>query len=210
MTRIIFIFLVYIISATSVYAEKKTTDAENLEFSKSCFNQTKNFLQPKFVEGMNNLIDLRNFKQHNDRFGDDLNISREYSYWPSEIKKINSNGATIETKIKISFEYTSDDSGGGGDKQMHINSNLFQCVFQNVKRGEFPQPNFFSTDVGPINLIYAYQWGEECNPFVSYTCSDIDTYVKVTKSTKASYTSKLNDTWYKNYSVNALNYFSEK
>ena len=85
MIRVVYIFLVYIISATSVYAEKKTTDAENLEFSKSCFNQTKNFLQPKFKEGMTNLIDLNNV--NNDRFGDDLNISREYSYWPSDIKK---------------------------------------------------------------------------------------------------------------------------
>ena len=115
MIRVVYIFLVYIISATSVYAEKKTTDAENLEFSKSCFNQTKNFLQPKFKEGMTNLIDLNNV--NNDRFGDDLNISREYSYWPSEIKKINTNGATIETKIKISFEFTSNDNGGWGEKK---------------------------------------------------------------------------------------------
>ena len=208
MIRVVYIFLVYIISATSVYAEKKTTDAENLEFSKSCFNQTKNFLQPKFKEGMTNLIDLNNI--NNDRFGDDLNISREYSYWPSEIKKINANGATIETKIKISFEFTSNDNGGWGEKKKHKNSNLFRCVFQNVKKGEFTKPDFFSTDVGSINLIYAYQWGEECNPLNSNTCSAIDTYVKVTKSTKASYISKLNDTWYENYSVNALSYFSEK
>ena len=63
MIRVVYIFLVYIISATSVYAEKKTTDAENLEFSKSCFNQTKNFLQPKFKEGMNNLLDLKEYNK---------------------------------------------------------------------------------------------------------------------------------------------------
>lgn len=71
------------------------------------------------------------------------------------------------------------------------------------------EPDFFSTDVGPINLIYPYQWGEQCKPIVN-TCSDIDTYVKVTKSTKGSSISKLNDTWYKNYSVNALSYFLVK
>ena len=48
------------------------------------------------------------------------------------------------------------------------------------------------------------------NSLNSNTCTAIDTYVKVTKSTKASYISKLNDTWYENYSVNALSYFSEK
>jgi hypothetical protein len=98
MIRVVYIFLVYIISATSVYAEKKTTDAENLEFSKSCFNQTKNFLQPKFKEGMTNLIDLNNV--NNDRFGDDLNISREYSYWPSKIKKLILMGLRLKQKLK--------------------------------------------------------------------------------------------------------------
>ena len=98
MIRVVYIFLVYIISATSVYAEKKTTDAENLEFSKSCFNQTKNFLQPKFKEGMNNLLDLNNI--NNDRFGDDLNISREYNYWPTEIKKLILTGLRLKQKLK--------------------------------------------------------------------------------------------------------------
>jgi len=29
------------------------------------------------------------------------------------------------------------------------------------------EPDFFSTDVGPINLIYPYQWGEQCKANIS-------------------------------------------
>lgn len=111
----------------------------------------------------------------------DFKLNGEYSYYPdlTKITKIEPNGATIEAKISHEFTWTEGGNNGWGAKENKKGSLDVLCVFLDVARGDYSQPDFFSRLVTAKDYdVWVREAGHNC----SFDYEEKDNYISFGQS----------------------------
>jgi len=104
-----------------------------------------------------------------DAFGDYFVYANGYSYFEPEIEQIHSGGANISAVIKLSRITKSGGNNGWGEEKSKETFQYFECIFNSVPKGKFPQPDFFiryaeKNSANPWIIVedmgYGHIWGK--------------------------------------------------
>ena len=119
--RLILTTIILTMLAQPVWAEPILTEKENQGYAQACFKAVAR-----------------------DAFNEDFfDTSEGYSYFPSDVEKVDQLGADVSTVIKLKRIVKKGGNKGWGKEITQTTFQYFDCVFFNVAKGSFPKPAFF-------------------------------------------------------------------
>ena len=122
MTRTLLTAIFLTLFSQTVWGEtSKLSKEENRSYARSCFNLV-----------VHDAFRLQKF-----------DLSNGYSYWPSTIENIDSSGADISTIIELKRQKKSGGNNGWGQETTKEVSRYAECIFTDVAKGNFPEPDYF-------------------------------------------------------------------
>ena len=172
-------------SNTSSASEKLTED-ESRSFAHACFEAVKTYHHcPQPGESIFAELAL-----------DSSNYRNRFSYAPSRILSIDTDGAKIQTLIEVTYDCERGGNNGWSKIESSVDVYRFTCLSEGVAKHQFPSPDAFLRDSqdGKIDVWVRYIWIEPIEN--SFSTKTHEGYQRFEHSNERDYANDVNMKFY--------------